>query len=207
MATPINLAEQLAGCVRELAAAGFCPATGGNFSIRIDDSSLWMTASGVDKQRLETSDLIRMATDGGREGYGKPSAETALHLWLYNNLPDVGAVLHVHSRANTLVSRWRQSAVVFSGYEMQKAIRGNDSHEAELLLPVVNNSQDMADICRELAVTGADNLPCGFLVRGHGLYAWGRDLAEARRHLEGWEFLLDCSLAEMIIAANVGELD
>ena len=32
----------------------------------------------------------------------------------------------------------------------------------------------------------------GFLIRGHGLYAWGRDIAEARRHVEGLEFLLSC---------------
>ena len=34
----------------------------------------------------------------------------------------------------------------------------------------------------------------GFLVRGHGIYAWGADLASARRHLEGWEFLLACEM-------------
>jgi methylthioribulose-1-phosphate dehydratase len=31
----------------------------------------------------------------------------------------------------------------------------------------------------------------GFLLRGHGLYTWGRDLALARRHLEVLEFLLE----------------
>jgi methylthioribulose-1-phosphate dehydratase len=34
----------------------------------------------------------------------------------------------------------------------------------------------------------------GYLIAGHGLYAWGRDLAEARRHLEAFEFMLACEL-------------
>jgi methylthioribulose-1-phosphate dehydratase len=31
----------------------------------------------------------------------------------------------------------------------------------------------------------------GFLLRRHGLYAWGKDLDEARRHLEIFEFLFE----------------
>ena len=34
----------------------------------------------------------------------------------------------------------------------------------------------------------------GYLIDGHGLYAWGRDMAEARRHLDAFEFLFDCEL-------------
>ncbi|MET1163044.1 MAG: class II aldolase/adducin family protein, partial [Pseudoxanthomonas sp.] len=33
-----------------------------------------------------------------------------------------------------------------------------------------------------------------YLIDGHGLYAWGRDMAEARRHLEAFEFLFHCEL-------------
>jgi methylthioribulose-1-phosphate dehydratase len=31
----------------------------------------------------------------------------------------------------------------------------------------------------------------GFLIRGCGLYTWGRDLDEARRHVESFEFLFE----------------
>jgi methylthioribulose-1-phosphate dehydratase len=34
----------------------------------------------------------------------------------------------------------------------------------------------------------------GYLINGHGLYAWGSDMAEARRHLDAFEFLLGCEL-------------
>ncbi len=39
----------------------------------------------------------------------------------------------------------------------------------------------------------------GFLIAGHGLYAWGRDVAEARRHVEGFEFLCECLWQEMLV--------
>ena len=34
----------------------------------------------------------------------------------------------------------------------------------------------------------------GYLIAGHGLYAWGRDISEARRHLDAFEFMLGCEL-------------
>ena len=34
----------------------------------------------------------------------------------------------------------------------------------------------------------------GYLIEGHGLYAWGLGMGEARRHLEAFEFLLACEL-------------
>jgi methylthioribulose-1-phosphate dehydratase len=33
-----------------------------------------------------------------------------------------------------------------------------------------------------------------YLIDGHGIYAWGRDMKEARRHLDAFEFLLACEL-------------
>jgi methylthioribulose-1-phosphate dehydratase len=81
---------------------------------------------------------------------------------------------------------------------MQKAIRGIRSHEESLTIALFENTQDMDELAA--AVVGrlaSGTLPApGFLVRGHGLYAWGADLAEAQRHVEGFEFLLACVLKE-----------
>ena len=43
----------------------------------------------------------------------------------------------------------------------------------------------------------------GFLVKGHGLYAWGNSLREAKRHLEGIEFLLSCELQRKLINSHI----
>jgi methylthioribulose-1-phosphate dehydratase len=41
----------------------------------------------------------------------------------------------------------------------------------------------------------------GFLLAKHGLYTWGRDLAEARRHIEIHEFLFEVVARSRMLAA------
>ena len=61
-------------------------------------------------------------------------------------------------------------------------------------VPVLPNSQDMTELSAQVEAL-LDAAPMwGYLIDGHGLYAWGRDMAEARRHLEAFEFLLHCEL-------------
>ena len=31
----------------------------------------------------------------------------------------------------------------------------------------------------------------GYLIRGHGVYAWGEDVSVAKRHIEGFEFIFE----------------
>lgn len=189
-------AQALCDTVRWFASRGYCPATGGNFSSRLDDEHVLITASGVDKTALTPAELLPMTIHGELLAEGKPSAETGLHLALYRRDPAIGAVLHVHSIANTLLSRIHTpQRLRFEGYEMQKSITGNTTHEATLDLPVLDNSQNMETLAAALEARFDEAAPAfGFLVRGHGIYAWGADLASARRHLEGWEFLLACEL-------------
>jgi len=191
-----RLADQLCACAGFFAARGLCPATGGNFSVRHEPNAALITASGVDKGALSPVQLLPIRLDGELLADGKPSAETGLHLALYRRDPAIGAILHVHSIANTLLSRIGQpSALVFEGYEMQKAISGQADHLGRLVLPVVDNSQDMDTLAAAVDVRFDEIGPVyAFLVRGHGIYAWGTDIVTAQRHLEGWEFLLACEL-------------
>jgi len=78
--------------------------------------------------------------------------------------------------------------------ELLKAFRGHQTHDASIDLPILPNQQDMRLLATQIeAKLGAPNL-YGYLIEGHGLYAWGRDMTEARRHLEAFEFLLACEL-------------
>jgi len=62
-------------------------------------------------------------------------------------------------------------------------------------VPVFANTQDMNVLSKQVDdLLDRQNL-WGYLIDGHGLYAWGRDMAEARRHLEAFDFLLHCELA------------
>jgi methylthioribulose-1-phosphate dehydratase len=83
-------------------------------------------------------------------------------------------------------------AVPLEGYEMLKGLRGVPTHEHREMLPILENSQDMARLAEQVrALLESDPAVHGFLLRRHGLYTWGRDLAEAQRHVEVLEFLLE----------------
>ncbi len=76
-----------------------------------------------------------------------------------------------------------------------KAFRGYDTHEATMRLPVLPNSQDMHALAAMIDPYLKRDLPLhGYLIDGHGIYAWGVDMAETRRHIEAFEFLLECEL-------------
>lgn len=200
--TGISFAEAVPALIeigRRLDARGWAPATAGNYSARLDDGSFAVTVSGTHKGRLTPDGVMRVDADGLALTPGRPSAETALHLALYRLFPGAGAALHGHSPHAVGLSRAASEAGewVFRGHEMLKAFPGIVSHEGEIRLPMVDNSQDMAEI--EAAVRPVLTEPGvapAYLIRSHGLYAWGKDLDEAERVLEATEWLIAAELAE-----------
>lgn len=182
---------------RELAHLGLTPATSSNFSQRLDDRHCAITVSGRDKGRLVQDDIMVVDFDGHPVATDKrPSAETLLHTRLYRRFADVGCILHTHSKTQTVASRLFavQGHITFEGYELQKAFRGNATHEGAVRVPVFPNTQDMQELAAAVEVELDRGPMWGYLIEGHGLYAWGRDMAEARRHLDAFEFLLACEL-------------
>ena len=190
-------ADEIVAATRELSALGWTPATSSNFSMRLDDRHAAITVSGRDKGRLSAADIMVVDFEGRPVATEqRPSAETALHTHLYARFPDVGCVLHTHSHVQTVASRLfaPQGHVRLEGYELLKAFAGNQTHEMAMDVPVLSNTQDMRELA-DWVETLLDQQPMwGYLITGHGLYAWGKDMAEARRHLEAFEFLLSCEL-------------
>jgi len=191
-------ARQIADAGRTLGARGWTPATSSNFSMRLDAEHAAVTISGRDKGRLGVDDIMVVDLAGRPVGtQARPSAETALHTQIYRRYSDAGAVLHTHSRTQTVASRFYADAglVRFEGWELQKAIAGYTTHESTLDLPVFPNTQDMAVLVAQVdAWLDAGKPLSGYLIDGHGIYTWGRDMAETQRHLEAFEFLLGCEL-------------
>ena len=191
-------AQWIADAGRDLAGLGWTPATSSNFSMRLGDRFAAVTVSGRDKGRLGVEDIMVVDFDNQPVATtSRPSAETALHTQIYRRFPDVGAVLHTHSRAQSVASRLFAGAgnVRFEGWELQKAISGYQTHDSVLDLPVFANTQDMSELVDQIdAWLDAAKPLHGYLINGHGIYAWGVDMAEARRHLEAFEFLLNCEL-------------
>ncbi len=108
--------------------------------------------------------------------------------------PAVGAVVHGHSVAATVLSMATPGvALRFAGYELLKAFEGQTTHDAALDLPLVENDQDVPRMAGRVApLLPAARL--GYLIRGHGTYVWGPDMDTALARFEGLEFLLACEL-------------
>jgi methylthioribulose-1-phosphate dehydratase len=195
-----QLIQQLIQHTAELAQAGMTPATSSNFSARLDDRHCLITASGRDKGKLTPDDFMEVTMDGEAvDSTRKSSAETLLHTQIYRLRPDANAVLHTHSPAQTLMSMrfGKHGRIEFAGYELQKAFRGVASHEGTVALPIVANSQDMRSLCAGVLPLFERSEFWGYLIEGHGIYTWGRDIDEARRHLDAFEFLLNVELSKL----------
>lgn len=189
---------------QRLDARGLAPATAGNYSVRMADGTLAVTVSGVHKGRLTEAGVMRVTADGAPLDAKKPSAETLLHCLIYKIDPGAGAVLHTHSVAGTVLSRalGDRAEITLAGYELLKVYPGIATHDAIVRLPLVNNSQDMAALAAQLRplLLAQEPLVPAFYIRGHGLYAWGPDMAVAEAVTEGTEFLLACAWEELKLA-------
>lgn len=201
MAKPVDFTAAAGAIVaagRKLGALGLTPATSSNFSMRLDNGNFAVTISGRDKGALTPHDVMVVDTQGEPVGTAaKPSAETLLHTQIYARFPEANAVLHTHSRAQTVASRLyaRAGVMRFEGYELQKAISGYTTHESQLDLPVFANTQQMPELVAKVGAWIDSGKPLyGYLIDGHGIYTWGRDMAETERHVEAFEFLINCEL-------------
>ena len=190
---------------------GWSVGTSSNYSLVLgrDPLELLITASGKDKGRLGKCDFVRVGTDGKptSEGQPKSSAETLLHV-VAASQPDVGAVLHTHSIWGTLLSDYffLQGGFEISGYEMLKGLEGITTHETTSWVEIFENTQYIPQLAQQVSERlehPQRPLRHGYLIRRHGLYTWGRDLDEARRHVEIFEFLFECVARRMILTGEL----
>jgi methylthioribulose-1-phosphate dehydratase len=192
-------AEAILAAGRRMDAMGWVPATAGNLSIRQPSGHIAITRSGCHKGFLATEDVIRVDAAGAPVDPGaRPSYETLLHCGIYRRFADAGAVLHGHSLANTVLSRRAAGAIRLAGYELLKAFPGGPRHDVAVDVPVLDNDQDIARLQRALDALWDTTpaAPPGYVIRGHGAYVWGADMATALMRLEALEFMLLCELED-----------
>ncbi len=175
---------------------GWSPATSSNYSVRLNEHYAAVTQSGKDKGLLLETDIMAVDMQGQAASAGKPSAETLLHTQLYRRFPKVGSVLHTHSHASTVLTmHWPANSITLEGYELLKALDGFTTHESRLVIPVFDNTQDIAALAEAVdAAMEAGDASHAYLIRGHGLYTWAADLPACFRQLEALEVLLAIEL-------------
>lgn len=190
-----DLATQLVETGRHFHARGWVLGTSGNFSavVKREPLRLAITTSGVDKGTLTAGQIVEIDEDGSVvAGSGRPSAEASIHLAVAQ-VRGAGAVLHTHSIWSTILSDAATGdGLALQGYEMLKGLDGVGTHEHREWLPILDNTQDWVAAAPRIQTMLAEQPAAhGFLIRRHGLYTWGSDLGEARRHVEVLEFLFE----------------
>ncbi|WP_457622464.1 methylthioribulose 1-phosphate dehydratase [Persephonella sp.] len=173
---------------------GWFPATSGNLSYRLNDNPLYfaITSSGKDKGTVTHEDVIFVDKDGKpiEKTRLKPSAETKIHSQIYQNT-DAGCVIHIHTVNNNFISYVfsERGSVPIKDLEMIKAL-DIWSEEAYIEVPIIENFFDLDRLSLEAGKRLNPDVP-GLLIKNHGIYVWGRDGFEAKRHIEAFEFMFE----------------
>jgi methylthioribulose-1-phosphate dehydratase len=192
---------------------GWASGTGGGFSLRQGDR-IYIAPSGVPKETIAPEEIFVVdpwgavleagvaATSGsaglacgapsggspGSPGNLKISACTPLFMHAYTHR-GAGAVLHSHSQNACLASIVSGRVLRVRGLEMVKGITGGHVdvvHE----VPVIDNvpyEHDLADSLRD--AMRAYPRSNAVLVRGHGVYTWGRDWVQTKTQAECYDYL------------------
>lgn len=139
--------------------------------------------SGVPYQELKPEDMVVIDLEG-RQAEGKlaPSSDTPTHAELYRRFPQIGGVVHTHSRWATI---WSQAGRDIPPYGTTHAdyiygpvpcLRALSREETERAYELETGRV----IASHFEENGVDPLhvPC-VLVRSHGPFAWGKNALEA----------------------------
>lgn len=157
---------------------GYVAANDGNISIRVGPSTIWVTPTGVSKGYMEPDMMVKLDLDGKMiSGDRKETSEVMLHLRVYNENPEVMAVVHAHPPVAT--------SFAVAGIPLDRPVLT----EAILTLGSVPIAP--------YATPGTDEVPNSItpfvrshnavLLANHGAVAWGRDVVEAYYRLESLE--------------------
>lgn len=166
---------------RRMYEKNFCAANDGNISCRTADGNFWVTPSGVSKGFMKEEMLVKVDAFGNiieKNGDHKISSEIKLHLKVYEERPDMNAVVHAHPPVSTAFACARK--------DLKKPV----VTEAVLTLGEVP--------CAPFAVPGTPELAetivpyvhghAACLLANHGALTWGKDLIQAYYRLETTEY-------------------
>lgn len=155
---------------------GYVASNDGNLSVRLDERRLLMTPSGVSKGRMSPDMMLVTDLDGRvLEGNRHPTSEAKMHLAVYQNRPDVNAVVHAHPPISTAFAICRRPM--------------DTPYLAELVVGLGE-----VPVTKEFAMLSTDEVPQSIepfladhnavLLANHGSLSWGNDLWQAFDRLE-----------------------
>ncbi|MEK9671808.1 MAG: 3-oxo-tetronate 4-phosphate decarboxylase [Rhodospirillaceae bacterium] len=104
MSSEIKMRDDIALLGKSMFDRGMTVGSSGNISVRLKDGGWLMTPSGSCLGRLDPETISRLDKDGNHIAGDKPTVETFLHLAVYEERPQAGAIVHLHSTHSVAVS-------------------------------------------------------------------------------------------------------
>lgn len=99
-----RLREQITVYGQSLFDRGLTMGSSGNISVRLDDGGWLMTPTNACLGRLDPARLARLDADGKLVDGDAPTKESFLHTAMYDERPQSGAIVHLHSTHSVAVS-------------------------------------------------------------------------------------------------------
>ena len=177
-----ELKQQVYEANMELPRRGLVTYTWGNVSGIDREKGLFVIKpSGVAYETLKPEDLVVMDLDGNRvEGKYRPSSDTPTHCELYNAFPNIGGVVHTHSRWATV---WSQMGRGIPAY----GTTHGDYFYGEIPCTRNMTPEEIAGeyeketgkvIVETFQGKNPDYIPA-VLVKSHAPFTWGKDCFDA----------------------------
>ena len=144
--------------------------TWGNISLRIDESHIVITPSGINYENLSPKDMVLINMDDlSYEGNLKPSGETPIHASIYKDRKEVNAIVHNHSLYASIIAASQKRVLPYIGD--MAMILGPDVRVTE------HAWTGSKELC-EVAVKGLEDR-FAVILQSHGAICVGRDMEEA----------------------------
>lgn len=163
------LRQLLIDTARQSVRRGLNRGTSGNLSVRLPGGFL-ITPTGIPYDDLSAADLVHLDARGvGAPGQRKPSSEWRFHCDIYAARPEVGAIVHTHSRYASALACQRRELPAF--HYMVAAAGGDSVRCADYA------TFGTAELSSNALLALEDRRAC--LLANHGVIATGANLTSA----------------------------
>lgn len=174
-----ELKKQVCAANLELPKYGLVTFTWGNVSgVDREKGLMVIKPSGVEYDNMTPNDMVvvSLATGEKVEGKWKPSSDTVTHVALYNAFPNIGSVVHTHSRWAT---SWAQAGRGIPAYGTTHGdyFYGEIPCTRRMTPAEIGGAYELETgnvIIETFAGKSADDIPA-VLVHSHGPFTWGTD--------------------------------
>lgn len=175
MSSRADIARSIVLVCHKLYDKGFVTATDGNVSARLECGNILVTPTSLNKGQVAESDLVEVKADGTPVTLSrKASTELDMHLFIYQQRPDIQAVVHAHPPHATGFATARVSLTACLFPEVIVGLG------AIPLADYATPSTKEVSESLEPHVKTADAI----LLANHGVVTYGRDVEDAYFKME-----------------------